>query len=155
MSLRNCAVEAAAIIGPSATATALCAATDTAQSQCGVTIDKADCLTTTKVYSDATLTEAMACTSKSCSLIFPCASATLNGATGSWSLGGGIHPGKKCSGIATQCPSLAYQMTSCQAAGCTYAATCTGSPFCAGAYSRATSGQLFRERGGAFHSRTR
>ncbi|MEO5769403.1 MAG: hypothetical protein ABIS92_13715 [Polyangia bacterium] len=130
VSLRTCAGEAAAIIGPSATATAFCSAADTAQTQCGVTIDKADCLTSAKVYSDATLTDAMACTTKSCSLIYPCASATLNTATGSWSLGAGIKPGKKCAGTANPCNYFSSQMTQCQAAGCTYAATCSGSPNC-------------------------
>ena len=131
-SLRSCMIEAAAVIGPSPAVTSYCTAVDTAQTQCGVTIDKADCLTSVKVYTDATVADAMACAAKSCSLIYACTAATFTQTSGAWALGGGIKPGKKCSGTAYPCSNFSFSSvaTQCQAAGCAFAPTCTGTVYC-------------------------
>jgi len=136
--LRSCTLEAGAAIGPSAAVTAYCNALDVAQTQCGVTIDKSDCLTSTKIYADTSVTEAAACNAKSCSLIYGCASATLTQASGSWALGGGLKPGKKCTGTANPCSYFSSSSgTQCMAAGCTYTPTCTGTIYCSSQFTMA------------------
>jgi hypothetical protein len=122
-----CIGEVAAAVGPTPKATGFCDALDTSETRCAITIDKADCLTRAKIYSDNTLTDATACTTKSCSLIYQCAAATLTETMGSWALGGGLKPGRRCAGTASPCSNSYYSMASCQAAGCTFSGTCTGS----------------------------
>ncbi len=129
--LASCMVEAAAGVGPSAKATAFCTALDTADTTCGVTLDKATCLGEAKIYSDDTLTSATACTTKTCTLIYSCASATLTPSTGAGALGGGLSPGKRCGGTAELCDEFAFSQTQCQAAGCHFGGFCEGgTPTC-------------------------
>ncbi|HEY2899531.1 MAG TPA: hypothetical protein VGL59_03065 [Polyangia bacterium] len=125
--LQGCVNEAAAALGPSPTATGFCDAFNTGETRCSVTVDKTDCLLKSKIYSDATLTNATACAGKGCSLIYACAAATLTTSAGSWSLGGGINPGKRCGGTAEPCSQLEFNPNSCMAAGCTPGGSCGGS----------------------------
>jgi len=125
--LASCMVEAAAGVGPSAKATAFCTSLDTADTTCGVTLDKATCLGEAKIYSDDTLTNATACTAKTCTLIYSCASATLTPSTGAGALGGGLSPGKRCGGTAESCSAFGFNQTQCQASGCHFSAICEGS----------------------------
>ena len=120
-------VEAAAGVSPSAKATAFCTALDTAETTCGVTLDKATCLGEAKIYGDDTLTSATACTTKTCTLIYSCASATLTPSTGAGALGGGLSPGKRCAGNAEPCAEFEFSQTQCQASGCHFSAVCEGS----------------------------
>jgi hypothetical protein len=129
--LASCLVEAAAGVGPSAKATAFCTALDTAETTCGVTLDKATCLGEAKIYGDDTLTSAAACTTKTCSLIYSCASATLTLSAGTGALGGGLSPGKRCGGTPEPCGEFEFSQTQCQASGCHFSAICEGgSPSC-------------------------
>ena len=140
-SLGACVTQAAAALAPSSAGSAFCSALGTADTQCGISLNQTDCLNSIKLYSDAIIAQAMTCASKSCSLIYSCASATLGQATGAWGLGGGIKPGQNCSGSSYPC-SYFYDQTSCQAAGCSYSAACTGTPYCAYEYSSTACGAL-------------
>jgi hypothetical protein len=136
-SLGTCVTQASAALAPSAAGSAFCTALGTADTQCGISLSQTNCLNSIKLYSDATIAQAMVCATKSCSLIYSCASATLGQATGSWALGGGIQPGQECSGTSYPC-SYFYDQPSCQAAGCTYSASCAGTPYCDYEYSSST-----------------
>lgn len=136
--LGACLTQAAATVAPSSAGTSFCSALQTADAQCGVTMNQTDCLNSIKIYSDATVAQAMGCTSKSCSLIYSCASATVGQASGGWSLGGGLKPGQKCSGTAETCNYFSYTQASCEAVGCTFSSTCTGTPYCTYSYGSAS-----------------
>ncbi len=82
-SISNCASEASASIAPSDAATGFCNAFVAAESKCGRTKDKAKCLNEAKLYTDATINEANACTAKACTEIEPCTTATFGGVTSS------------------------------------------------------------------------
>ena len=140
-SLSGCMSQADAALAPSAAGAAFCSALGTADTQCGITLNQTDCLNSIKLYSDAIVAQAMTCASKSCSLIYSCVSATLGQATGSWALGGGIKPGQQCSGTSYPCGDF-YDQSSCQAAGCSFSGSCTGTPYCAYEYSSSSCGTL-------------
>jgi hypothetical protein len=140
-SLGACVTQAAAGLAPSSAGSAFCSALGNADTQCGISLNRTDCLNSIKLYSDAIVAQAMTCASKSCSLIYSCVSATLGNATGVWGLGGGIKPGQKCSGASYPC-SYFYDQPSCQAAGCSYTASCSGTTYCAYEYSSTACGAL-------------
>jgi hypothetical protein len=75
--LEECVDEAAVSASPSPAAKSFCDALGDGLSKCDSGLDRADCLSATKVYSDATIEQAKKCTTKSCSTIMDCVNATL------------------------------------------------------------------------------
>ncbi|HVH46240.1 MAG TPA: hypothetical protein VM925_28055 [Labilithrix sp.] len=75
--LIDCVDETAVSTTPSAAAKSFCDALAAGLDKCDAGIDRADCLETSKVYSDEALEQAAKCTSKSCSTIMDCVNATL------------------------------------------------------------------------------
>lgn len=75
-----CIDEVIASVAPAPAGTAFCAKWDAAVAKCGSRLDKAECLSQSKLYSDAALGAATACTDKACSDISRCIDASF-GAT--------------------------------------------------------------------------
>ena len=75
--LAECVDEAAVSVAPTAAAKAFCGSLAESLEKCDSGIDRAQCIETTKVYSDETIAKAKKCTTKSCSMIMDCVNATL------------------------------------------------------------------------------
>ena len=73
----DCFEEASASLAPTSAGSAFCDAYADADLACDKKLDKASCLSAAKQYNDATLREAQACTSQSCSGMKPCIDAAL------------------------------------------------------------------------------
>ncbi len=85
----DCVKQAAASVAPSATDKKSCEALVKAEVSCGNdAASVAGCLDNTKIYSDATLNQVLACTKKPCSEIDACLGAALGMASGGSADGG-------------------------------------------------------------------
>ncbi|HVJ89453.1 MAG TPA: hypothetical protein VM580_06585 [Labilithrix sp.] len=74
---RECLDEAAVGAAPTATTKSFCDALGASLDKCDSKLDRAQCLESAKVYSDARLEQAKKCTTKSCGSIMDCVDATL------------------------------------------------------------------------------
>ena len=135
--LATCSEEATASVAPSATATTFCDAYATASTKCERTIDKAACLTRTKLYSDATLSDAQQCASKACTAIDDCVNAALGGLTtdgggssNSSSSGGTTDAGKKDGATSSSSSSSGSTATCTGVDTSTACGACTASSCC-------------------------
>ena len=77
MVVGQCAEEARASLAPTSTAMGFCDAWETSAAKCSQTLNKATCLSLTKLYNDTTLTGARACTDKACAAVAGCINAAL------------------------------------------------------------------------------
>ncbi len=107
-SIGVCASEASASIAPSDAATQFCNNYIATQAKCGATKDKAVCLTQAKLYTDATIGDANACTSKACTDIDPCVSATFGGVSSTRV--DGPKASETCSSSSTSCAGHTVRM---------------------------------------------
>jgi uncharacterized membrane protein YgcG len=93
--LKTCQKEVVASVAPSADGAAFCNQLAAADTKCGKTLDKANCLEDIKLYNDTAIRDAEACTSAACSAIDDCVDAALgddlkssSGSTSSGTTGG-------------------------------------------------------------------
>lgn len=75
--LGECLEEATVSASPSPAAKAFCDALANGLGKCDSGLDRAQCLTTAKVYSEETIEQAKKCSTKTCSNILPCVDATF------------------------------------------------------------------------------
>jgi hypothetical protein len=127
----TCASEAIATVAPSEAAVAYCDAFAKAKQACGTTAQKAQCLSTAKLYSDETIAQAQNCTKRPCTEIDTCVAATFG------SFGGGVTPAPKpesCTGRFADlqsCQSCAESQCCAEAAACAADSMCrTGMYYC-------------------------
>lgn len=75
--LGDCVDEAAVSAAPNANAKAFCDDLGESLAKCDLTVDRARCLDTVKVFGDDAVAQATKCTTKSCATIMGCVDASL------------------------------------------------------------------------------
>jgi hypothetical protein len=117
--ISTCQGEAVASVAPSAAAIDLCDALTAAETKCGHTGGKAQCLDMAKLYNDTTLKDAHDCASKACADQDACVSAALGGiGTGTVVPDAGPPPandaGTTTCGLATTSACMSCMSSSCR-----------------------------------------